>query len=224
MFNHPNDRHRYLGPDFALYFDLDGVGADYDDGIKRYGYDVDPALRADLNRSGSGHPLKREMYEKIKGTNFYAHLPILPGAARFWRDFSDINPIVLTAAPKFGATEDDYFLNPFWLGAAYHKRRWFEETFLPEAMWYETVGHGRMLVVRHHDRVAIPDEQFICTTSKRKQEFIQRKNHEHQVLIDDRKMNCENWRAAGGFAIQHNGNFDLTRQLLLEYLEDARPE
>ena len=32
------------------------------------------------------------------------------------------------------------------------------------------------------------------------------------VLIDDRTSNCEEWRAAGGVAIQHRGNVETTLQ------------
>jgi hypothetical protein len=34
--------------------------------------------------------------------------------------------------------------------------------------------------------------------------------HAGDVLIDDRTSNCEEWRAAGGIAIQHRGDVDNT--------------
>lgn len=212
------ERRTYCGADFALYCDLDGVFADYATGIERLGFKIDRSLRSELNRSGTGHPLKRKMHEAIQGTNFYYQLPIMPDAAEFYRDFAVVEPVILTASPKFGATEDDYFFNPHWLGALYHKRRWMEEVFLPEALWYEGIGHGRMLVKRHPARAALPDERYICTISARKQDFIQRKPHEKQVLVDDRPVNCQNWTNAGGFAICHNGDFTRTRALLATFL------
>jgi|GEM_PF-4255815 len=190
--------------DYAIYLDLDGVLADYDAGIRKLGFNPDPAKKNELNRSGSKDPFKRTMYEAIRGTDFYRYLPIMPGSLDLLRAVSDAGPIILTAAPKFGATENDYFLNPHWLGAAYHKRVWVEERLLPEAFpnrvrgfapggWRDSVP----------DRIAIPDERFICTTSARKQEFIGRKHSEHQLLIDDRRDNCIRWAAAGGAAILH---------------------
>lgn len=36
------------------------------------------------------------------------------------------------------------------------------------------------------------------------------------VLIDDRTSNCEEWRAAGGIAIQHRGDVEKTLQAILD--------
>lgn len=189
---------------FAIYCDMDGVIADYTTGIRRLGFNPDPAKAEELNRSGSQNPLKREMYEMIKGTRFYEHLPILPGAAAIWRLISLAEPILLTASPKFGATEDDFHLNPYWLGAAFCKRNWIERKFLPHVM-----GVGR------DDYIEISDERFICTTSARKQEFMHRKKSKHQILIDDRRDNCIAWARAGGIAIFHDpANWMNTRRAL----------
>lgn len=187
--------------DIVVYFDADGVHADYDGGIKQYGFNIDPNLKHELNRSGSDNPLKREMYNAIRGTDFYYRLPILPGAIELWRRCVEYDPIVLTAAPKFGADEDNYFLNPYWLGAAYNKRRWFEEVFLPK-VFPRFLGHETPPPdIYVPARVPLKDENFICTTSARKQEFMHRKHGPHQVLFDDRELNCFNWAKAGGFAV-----------------------
>lgn len=188
--------------DYAIYLDLDGVAADYDGGIRRQGFKPDPTKKNDLNRSGSNDPFKRAMYEAIKGTAFYRDLPLLPGAARLYRAIQRANPIILTAAPKFGASEEDYYLNPHWLGAAYHKRWWVENRLLPEALPVEVEKWGQKSWVQE-DHIAIEDERFICTTSARKQEFIYRKHSDHQILIDDRRDNCVRWARAGGIAILH---------------------
>lgn len=184
--------------DFAIYLDLDGVLADYDAGIRGKGFNIDPSLKNKLNVSGTNNPLKRQMHESIKGTDFYQYLPTLRGAKRIWSACLPADPIVLTAAPKFGATEDDYYLNPYWLGAAYHKRRFVEYTFFS-----------------NH---TMPDDRFICTTSARKQEFMDRKHSRHQILIDDRFMNCFRWASHGGFAILHT-DFETTLARLSEYVE-----
>jgi hypothetical protein len=201
--------------DLAIYLDLDGVVADYDAGIRRQGFSPDPAKKNELNRSGSNDPFKRAMYDAIQGTNFYRWLPYMPGAVKLYQGIAAADPIILTAAPKFGATEEDYFLNPYWLGAAYHKRGWVEHMLLPDALPRHVVKWG-MLTTQHETHIAIPDERFICTTSSRKHEFIGRKKSDHQILIDDRRDNCVRWARAGGVAILHT-SADLTLEALADY-------
>lgn len=191
-----------------FYLDLDGVLADYAGGMIALGYSVDPALGRDLNRSGTHHPLKREMYEKIKGTEFYRHLPLMEGALAIFNAVAKTDPAILTAAPKFGASEDDFHVNPFWLGAAFHKRNWVEHILLPKAAEAQMEMHAAFDPVwidwSPPRRLAIPDDKFICTTSARKQEFMHRIHAPTQVLIDDRVENCQRWADAGGVAILHD--------------------
>lgn len=182
----------------AFYLDFDGVLADYDAGITKLGYYVDPEIKKELNRSGTGHPLKREMYERIKGTNFYAHLPLMPGALHLLARVTGHPLAFCTAAPKFGSSEDDYFLNPYWHGAAFHKRWWAEHVLMPAL-----AGHVRPAAEYDLRRSRIDDKAFICTTSARKQQFIRWLPGEIQVLVDDRVANCDRWEAAGGVAILH---------------------
>lgn len=189
----------------VVYLDLDGVMADYDAGITALGYHVDPAIKRDLNRSGTHHPLKREMYERIRGTEFYRTLPLLPGAVDLYLEAREVadgaDPIILTAAPKFGATEDDFHLNPHWLGAAYHKRAWVETTLRRTAL--EEAGARRFVFISAEYRQPIADEAFICTTSARKAQYINRRPGRRQVLIDDRIANVTAWAEAGGIGILH---------------------
>lgn len=200
---------------FAIYLDLDGVMADYAAGMVALGYEVDPALGRDLNRSGTHHPLKREMYERIKGTDFYSRLPLQEGAIALYQaaarvlQFQATSPIILTAAPKFGATEDDFHVNPHWLGAAYHKRGWVERVLLPAVRggFSEKTANIRLGLSTGEPsvgaRVPIDDERFICTTSARKWQFLHRLHAEHQVLIDDRIANVTAWAENGGVGIFH---------------------
>lgn len=196
--------------DYAIYIDLDGVMADYSAGMVALGYDVDPTLKRRFNQSGTSHPLKREMYERIKGTQFFHNLPLMPGAVSLYAACAAANPIILTASPKFGADEHNYALNPHWLGAAYLKRRWVEETLLPavanqhpDLHPYLLWGEGVLEECGGFQRIPIPDEQFICTTSERKWQFMRRKHSTHQVLIDDRIANVQAWADAGGIGILH---------------------
>lgn len=198
----------------AVALDFDGVLADYAAGMVRLGYAVDPALGRDLNRSGTSHPLKREMYEKIKGTEFYRHLPLQKGAVALYKAAAAImapsgrQPLMLTAAPKFGATENDFHVNPFWLGAAYHKRAWAESILMPAVVhgYPESYMNAYAQSGGVGQRVAVPDDCFVCTTSVRKQEFIHRLHGSHQVLIDDRIANVTAWAEAGGIGIFHRSS------------------
>lgn len=40
------------------------------------------------------------------------------------------------------------------------------------------------------------------------------------ILIDDRTSNCEEWRQAGGFAVQHRGDLSKTIQALTQVLDE----
>ncbi len=193
--------------DFVFYLDLDGVMADYETGIQAYGFEPDPELnKSTVLLSGTGNVKKRERYEAIKGTTFFAELPLLPGALDIYAECAKhCDPVILTAAPKFDGTEEDYYLNPHWLGAAYHKRWWVEHVLLPKAHYHGSnfgkkfIQHLSMVNRRLH----IEDERFICTTSSRKHEFMHRKHGKHQVLIDDRPSNIAAWANAGGIGILH---------------------
>lgn len=189
--------------DAAVYWDFDGVLANYAKGMRRLGYHVDEGLRRTLLKRDTGHPLKREMYEKIKGTDFFRYLEAMPGSVEMYQAIKTASPsLFLTASPLFGATEDDYFLNPYWLGAAYHKRLWLEHVFLPQAYPRHDVAFG-MPRTHYSDRIAVADERFICTTSLRKHQFIGRRHSTKQILVDDRIENIEAWVKAGGMGILH---------------------
>lgn len=201
--------------EIVVYLDLDGVMADYDAGIRAMGFKIDPRYKNDLNRSGTKNPLKRQMYEAIKGTDFYRDLPYMPDALKLYEAVAGFGPVILTAAPKFDGNEDNYYLDPHWLGAAYHKRHWVEHRLLRDAHFPPeyTAGEIAALMADHSiktvevsmrpQRVAIPDDRFICTTSARKWEFMHRRHGKHQVLIDDRVDNCRTWAEHGGYAILH---------------------
>lgn len=209
--------------DKAIYLDLDGVMADYDGGFRRDHptFKLDPSLnRSSHLLPGSGSAKKREAYELVKGTTFYADLPMMPGAAKLYNFVREAHPIILTAAPKYGATEADFHINPHWLGAAFHKRNWVECVLLPAASYERAPLWKKALISISYDhqsaprpRIRMPDTRFICTTSSRKHEFMHRKKSEHQILVDDRPDNIEAWNNAGGIGILHTSVEDSIRQL-----------
>lgn len=198
--------------DFAIHVDMDGVLADFDEGIRRLGFKPDPLFNQSSHAMDDEAVLwKQGMYDTIQGTNFFETLPFMPGAVDLWKAVAEADPIVLTASPKFGATDDNYLTHPFFQGAAYAKRRWIEETLLAEVHKVPYSMNDRDGYVRN--RVRIKDEHFICTTSSRKQEFMHRKHSDHQILIDDRVANCDTWAAHGGFAILHKDVEDTIARL-----------
>lgn len=209
--------------DFVFHLDLDGVLADFESGIQAMGFPHDPELnKSTVLLSGTGNAKKRERYEAIKGTTFFADLPLLPGALDIYAEVAKHGePIILTAAPKFGAGDDDCHLNPYWQGAAYHKRWWVEHVLLPRTRWH-SAKFGK-LFIKHmsmaNTRVRIDDEHFICTTSSRKHEFMNRRHGKHQVLIDDRPSNIEAWAKAGGIGILHS-----TPEETLRYIKELVSE
>jgi hypothetical protein len=179
--------------------------ADYSAGIQKMGFKIDPSLnRSSHLLPGSGSARKREMYEAIKGTTFYDTLPFMKGAIELFNAAFEFDqaPIILTAAPKFGASEDDYHLNPYWLGAAFHKRNWVETKLLPVAHYNRSEN-----IIKYFQsfksRIRIPDEQFICTTSAKKHLFMNRMPAQFQILIDDRPDNIGPWIESGGIGILH---------------------
>ncbi|AFU86698.1 hypothetical protein D869_gp216 [Caulobacter phage CcrRogue] len=202
---------------YAIYLDMDGVLADFDEGIRRLGFKPDPLFNQSSHAMDDEANLwKQGMYDVIKGTTFFETLPFMPGAVDLYKAVAEAEPIILTASPKFGASEDDYLTAPFFQGAAYAKRRWIEETLLAEVFKVPYGMNDRDGYVTPRRR--IPDERFICTTSSRKQLFMHRKHSDHQILIDDRTANCNAWIDAGGFAIYHTSAQD-TIARLAEYVE-----
>lgn len=203
---------------FAIYLDMDGVLADFDAGIRRLGFEPDPEYNKSSHAMDDEANLwKQGMYRKIEGTNFFETLPFMPGAVDLYTAVFEADPIILTASPKFGATDEDFLIHPYWLGAAYGKRRWIEETLLPEA-FAKMFSGDEAVAGMAPDRIRIEDHRFICTTSAKKQEFMHRKHSDHQILIDDRVANCVAWDRAGGFSILHTSAED-TLAILADYVE-----
>lgn len=192
-----------MDSEVSCALDLDGVYADYETGIENWGFVIDRDKKFELNRSNSQNPLKRQMYEAIKGTKFFRELPLMPDSQALWNRVRRYKTWFLTAAPKFGATEDDFHLNPYWCGAAFNKRLWLEEKALPNLMptdHIEEQGYKWDFPISH---AVLEDDRFVCTTSARKAEYINRFPLRHKILIDDREQNCRDWFAAGGTAILH---------------------
>lgn len=216
----------------VIYVDMDGVIADFDGGITRLGFEPDPTFKNSphgmMDEPGD---FKDRMYRTIEGTDFYETLPFMPGAISLWRTIRHLNPIVLTAAPKFNQVEEhNYLEGQHFQGAMYAKRRWLEDTFLPSVYVDMSAGdlHSNGLEVREYNdqlwvptSIRLPDEQFVCTTSARKWQFMNRRHGTHQILIDDRTQNCKDWAEHGGTAICHDAlesTLERLQELIGEWL------
>ena len=80
----------------VLYCDLDGVLADFEEGVKermnKYPNDLNKTL----------------MWKTLRSTpNFYANLPWMPEGKALWKAIKDYNPVILTGCPKGGWGEAD---------------------------------------------------------------------------------------------------------------------
>lgn len=167
-----------------LFVDLDGVLADFDAGLHRLGH----LNEANMNRSReemdtAARAWKDALYAAIAGTGFFRDLPAIADAHRLWTAIRHLDPVILTAVPRFADPADV-------TEAAEHKYAWVCATFEP-----------------------IPRARFIATTSRDKPLYIKQSLPRPQVLIDDRVKNVDAWRAAGGMAVLHTSAADSLAQL-----------
>lgn len=80
----------------VLYCDLDGVLADFEQGVQ--------------NRFGKNpHELNRSMMWAVlrKTPNFYDKLPWMPKGRLLWEAIKSYNPVILTGCPRGGWGEED---------------------------------------------------------------------------------------------------------------------
>lgn len=164
-------------PLLSVYFDQDGVLADFDGGLVLAGLTADPALnKSSAHLSQEDRARKRALYAAINDIDFFLDLPAMPGARALWAAATAYEPIILTAAPDFGLGEED----PGFHKAARQKKTWVDKMIEP-----------------------LTDDRFICTVSARKTLFLGHRPARHHLLIDDRTANIEAWIAAGGIGILH---------------------
>lgn len=171
-------------PHRRLYYDLDGVLADFDAGRRALlGADV-PDVNDSLERLRPGsaaHAAKLRLYEALAACPaFYRDLPLLPGALELWAAGTEADcgaSAILTAIPSFTRVAD------------------------PARAVAEATAAKRAWVAAH---LGVTDPALVIVTQSHLKGRFHRAHPGHlQVLIDDRARNCAEWTAAGGTAIHH---------------------
>lgn len=161
----------------TVFFDLDGVLADFDAGALALGVDTEHLNKSRRDLTPDQQIIKQKLYDKIAHSNFFADLPFVSGAEALWKSAESFNRMILTAAPSFRHRAD---------AEAVHN-----DAGNKKYMWCQ-----KMLGLRSRD-------QFICTLSHEKKQYVSFGGSQKTVLIDDRPKNIADWTTAGGIGILH---------------------
>jgi len=170
-----------------IYLDMDGVIADFFGGLEeKFGVDHWKSLS-----------WKEEVFAKLKGTDFFARLPVF-GEQDRRSDSIAVHNLVKMIAEDNGIDwgicssplrGDEY-------NSAYHKRNWLQEWhFMPNNI-----------------------DNCIFTSNKPKYAWSY-KDLLPNVLIDDKPQNIKAWKDAGGIGIRFQANEDDIDYLEWELLE-----
>jgi len=170
-----------------IYLDMDGVIADFFGGLEeKFGVDHWKSLS-----------WKEEVFAKLKGTDFFARLPVF-GEQDRRSDSIAVHNLVKMIAEDNGIDwgicssplrGDEY-------NSAYHKRNWLQEwDFMPNNI-----------------------DNCIFTSNKPKYAWSY-KDLLPNVLIDDKPQNIKAWKDAGGIGIRFQANEDDIDYLEWELLE-----
>ena len=125
-----------------------------------------------------------------------------------------------------------------WQQMVKHQRFYRDLPLMPQARWFVSEVHYlaecrgydvRFLTAVPHnndfpwafsDKMAWVQEQFptIPVWFGPYSDDKQMRSEPGEILIDDRAVNCEQWRARGGWAIQYVGDAELALAQLRQYL------
>ena len=170
-----------------IYLDMDGVIADFFGGLEeKFGVDHWKSLS-----------WKEEVFAKLKGTDFFARLPVFGEQDRRSDSIAVHNLVKLIAEDNgidWGICSSPLRGDEY--NSAYHKRNWLQEwDFMPNNI-----------------------DNCIFTSNKPKYAWSY-KDLLPNVLIDDKPQNIKAWKDAGGIGIRFQANEDDIDYLEWELLE-----
>lgn len=165
-------------PGVIIYFDMDGVLADFEAGKDLLLGAKSPELNQPRDRlTAAQQAVKDKMWAQVEAhPSFFLDLPPLADGVALYHALSPYKRVILTASPEFSGVESSSFK-----GVVAQKFSWCQKH----------LG-------------SIEQADFICTLSHLKQEYKGRHGGFLHVLIDDRFVNCQAWQQAGGVSIVYN--------------------
>ena len=170
-----------------IYLDMDGGIADFFGGLEeKFGVDHWKSLS-----------WKEEVFAKLKGTDFFARLPVFGEQDRRSESIAVHNLVKVIAEDNgidWGICSSPLRGDEY--NSAYHKRNWLQEwDFMPNNI-----------------------DNCIFTSNKPKYAWSY-KDLLPNVLIDDKPQNIKAWKDAGGIGIRFQANEDDIDYLEWELLE-----
>lgn len=154
----------------TVYLDMDGVLADFFGGVeKMYGVEHWKELTSDKTKD-----LKKEVIDRITGTDFFATLPKFQSA-----------DALIDMVKKF--TGGKFSINTSPLRG-------------------DNENSGKYKKVWISNNIEQPDE--IVVTGRKETYAKNKANGMPNILIDDRPINIQRWKAAGGYGILYQANRD----------------
>ncbi|MDR3208762.1 MAG: hypothetical protein LBT45_02840 [Rickettsiales bacterium] len=170
-----------------IYFDLDGVLADFEAAAKPMKDNED--LNHPTDELGDAQKQRKvAFWRKIEGTDFFATLPEMPNAARMLdaaRTIAGENLFILSKAPN----AKNFISGETWqIRIAEQKTEW-------------VLSHFGNYFPRTHILIVAGGKESICPTKD-------------DVLIDDRAENINGWKAAGGTGILFTTSDNVVAELL----------
>lgn len=120
----------------TLYFDMDGVLADFEAGFKKK-FGVPHFSMPD-----------DEMWKTINADDrFFADLDPMPGAIEFFDRYRGYNPVILTACPKTN-----------YASAAKQKREWVRKHLGPDVVVLPVMGGSNKVLFMHEPGCVLVDD------------------------------------------------------------------
>lgn len=180
--------------DVAIYFDMDGVLADFDTARAQIIPNAPDVNRSSSELSEEARKFKNRLYDAmLLDKEFYYNLEPHTGALDMYEALSHFEPVILTAAPSRFQGED-----------------------------FECASDAKWRWCQKHLGLKDP-ARFICTTSAEKPTYVGYIPGSLQLLIDDRESNCRAWEEHGGTAILHRSPAQ-TLQKVSNLLRPATPK